>query len=85
MDRTLETALANKQNVVGVLCADSNGLLISAKGELKGSPAGRYTAISRAAASLCPDQQATVVIETASSSLVIKDYDSMTVAVRVNN
>jgi hypothetical protein len=29
MDRALESSLSTKPNVVGVLCADANGLLIS--------------------------------------------------------
>lgn len=84
MDRALEAALATaqKQPVKGLLCADANGLLISAKGELKGASAGRYTAISRAAAALCPEQQATVVIETANRNVVVRDYDGMTVVMR---
>ena len=85
MDRALEQALANRAQVKGTLSADSNGLLISATGELKGSPAGRFTSISRAASSLCPEQQATVVIETATGSLVLRDYDGMTVVLRLGN
>ena len=85
MDRALEQALASsaRQPVRGILAADSNGLLVASKGELKGSPAGRFTAISRAAASLCPEQQATVVVETASGQLVVREYDGMTVVVSV--
>ena len=83
MERTLEAALALKPAVTGLLCSDQNGLLISAKGELKGSPAGRFTTISRAAASLCPEQQATVVVEHQAGNLVIRDYDGMTVVLLV--
>jgi hypothetical protein len=84
MERAVE-ALANKAQVKGLLCSDANGLLISSAGELKGSPAGRFTAISRAAASLCPEQQATVVIETESAQIIVRDYDSMTVAIRCSS
>lgn len=111
MERALESALANKVFVKGLLCADSNGLLISAKGvslwrchaakmtfpisrpyslffphppgELKGAPAGRYCAISRAASSLCPEQAApTTIIETQTRNVVVRDYDAMTVVMR---
>jgi len=35
MDRALESSLSTKQNVVGVLCADSNGLLISGENSVR--------------------------------------------------
>jgi hypothetical protein len=35
MDRALESSLATKQNVLGVLCADANGLLISGESPLR--------------------------------------------------
>ena len=83
MDRSLENCLATKQNVVGVLCADGNGLLISSKGELDGALAGRYTSMLRHASSLAVDQPPpTVVIETQMHSIILRDYDTLTVAMK---
>jgi hypothetical protein len=87
MDRALESRLASKPQVKGVLCADSNGLLISAKGELESSSqySGRYASILRHAASLAVDQPPpTVVLETYSKSVVIRDYDNLTLVMRVD-
>jgi len=83
MDKALETSLGSKPFVKGLLCADANGLLIAAKGELQGAPAGRYCAIARQASSMCPDQAPpTVLIETASRNVVVRDYDNMVVVLR---
>jgi hypothetical protein len=55
----------------------------SEKGEMNGNLAGRYSSISRQAALLCRDQSCPVVtIETMSNRIVIKDYDTMTIALK---
>lgn len=78
------TAALSKPNVKGILCADQNGLLIVAKGELSGTLAGRLSNISRLASSLTVENTAphAVIIETADRSIVVKDYDSMTIALK---
>jgi Ragulator complex protein LAMTOR5 len=54
-----------------------------AKGEVVGSQAGRYTAISRTAASIHPDMSPpTILIETADRNILIKNYDSMTIVMK---
>mmetsp|Transcript_12629 Transcript_12629/g.12265 ORF Transcript_12629/g.12265 Transcript_12629/m.12265 type:complete len:91 (+) Transcript_12629:179-451(+) len=83
MDKALEQSLAAKPFIKGMLCADMNGLLITAKGEIDGSDAGRYSSISRQASSLHPDQAPpTVLIETNDRNILVKDYDSKTIVLR---
>ena len=54
-----------------------------ATGELTGSKAGRFASIAHQAASIHPDQAPpTVVIETRNRKVLVKDYDSMTIALR---
>jgi benzoyl-CoA reductase/2-hydroxyglutaryl-CoA dehydratase subunit BcrC/BadD/HgdB len=85
-DRVLDTSLSSKPSVEGVLCADANGLLIRAKGDISGSHAGKYTSIIRNASSLSADSSApaTVSIETASHRTIVKDYESMTIVLKCN-
>eukprot|EP01038_Epipyxis_sp_PR26KG_P009673 gene9673-13023_t len=86
MENALESSFVDKPFVKGFLCADNNGLLISAKGELEGASAGRFTAIFRNASLLNQEQTLpTVVIETEKRSVLIKEYDSMTVVLRCSS
>ena len=59
-------------------------IIIIAKGELSGDLAGRLSNISRLASSLTVENAAphAVIIETADRSIVVKDYDSMTIALK---
>ena len=50
---------------------------------LDGSLAGRYTSMLRHASSLAVDQPPpTVVIETQQHSIILRDYDTLTVAMK---
>ncbi len=63
-----------------MLCADSNGLLIASKGEMDPKLAGRFSSMVKNAALINPDvADPTILIETASRNIVVKNYDSMTV------
>ena len=55
----------------------------SANGELKGNLAGRFASIAHQAALIHADQPPpTVLIETRDRKVLVKDYDSMTIALR---
>mmetsp|Transcript_8775 Transcript_8775/g.14946 ORF Transcript_8775/g.14946 Transcript_8775/m.14946 type:complete len:89 (-) Transcript_8775:297-563(-) len=82
MNHALEASIKSNNSVKGILCADNNGLCISAVGELSAQQAGRYASISRTATSLNADTPATVLIETDESHILVKDYDSMTIVLK---
>lgn len=55
---------------------------IIAKGNLEGRLAGKFSAISKEAAGLSPEEQPpTVLIETLNHNVMVKDYDSMTIVI----
>ena len=88
MNQVLESALAAKPAVTGFLASDAEGLCITAKKDLRPSDAGKVVAIYSLAAELVDDASSTptVVIETdQGTDLLIKDYDSMVVAVSYRN
>ena len=83
MDQALENALASKSFIRGLLVSDRNGLSIASKGELHSSLSGRFSSISRAAAALEAEHTAPIVlIETEERNILVKEYDSLTVALR---
>lgn len=58
---------------------------LAAKGDLSANNAGTFTAIARLAGSLNDDTSTrapTVLIETNSGSILVKDYDAMTMTVK---
>jgi hypothetical protein len=56
---------------------------LAARGELNPQLAGRVTSISHLASTLGPEHSSpTVIIETTDRKIVVKDYDSMTIALR---
>ena len=78
----------NIYNIInqGLLCADSNGLAITSKGDLSPAFSGRYASLARHASSLYPDQSPpTILIETNERRIIVKDYDSMTVVMSLNS
>ena len=61
-------------------------MLFVAKGELSLGNSGRYTAISREAASIHPHLPHPIVtIETVDRRIIIKDYSSQTVVIRCSD
>lgn len=61
-------------------CRIHDFIFVVAKGEIDGKLAGRYASISRNASLINPEVAApTVLIESASRNIVVKNYDSMTV------
>lgn len=55
--------------------------IILVRGDMDGRLAGRFSAMSREAASLSPEQQPPVIlIETRDRHIVVKDYDNITLA-----
>lgn len=86
MERALIQAMNSKPFIKGLLCADSNGLAITSKGELSPAFAGRYSSLARHASSLYPDAgPPTILIETNERRIIVKDYDSMTVVMSLNS
>jgi len=56
----------------------------TAKGDMKGSLAGRYSNMLRTAGTLAIDQPPpTIIIETQNHSTIVRDYDTLTVAMKV--
>lgn len=83
MNHALESTLSSNSSVKGILCADSNGLCISAVGLLNPKNTGRFCAISRVASSLSPEcPPPTILIETRDMDILVKDYDGMTIVLK---
>mmetsp|Transcript_37032 Transcript_37032/g.37690 ORF Transcript_37032/g.37690 Transcript_37032/m.37690 type:complete len:96 (-) Transcript_37032:210-497(-) len=81
MNSSLDACLSSNKRVKGFICADTNGLCITAKGDLEANQAGRFVSIVRHAGLVAPDAApAMVLIETASDNILVKEYDSMTSA-----
>lgn len=58
---------------------------LPAKGDLSANSAGTFTAIARLASSLNDDSSTkapSVLIETATGSILVKDYDTMTMTIK---
>ena len=84
MEQALDMALSSKPFVKGALIADQNGLCIAAKGELGSELSGRFCSISKTAGTLDSDQAApSVLIETGDRNILVKEYDSLTVVLRI--
>jgi predicted regulator of Ras-like GTPase activity (Roadblock/LC7/MglB family) len=83
MNQALDNVIASKSAVTGFLCADSNGLCISAKKDFKEKDAGTVSAIYAMATELTEDSSSSpiIVIEMETKNILIKEYDSMVVAV----
>mmetsp|Transcript_30139 Transcript_30139/g.87788 ORF Transcript_30139/g.87788 Transcript_30139/m.87788 type:complete len:83 (-) Transcript_30139:138-386(-) len=66
-----------------VLCNDSNGLCLLSNAELDPATAGAFTTLLEHAAALAPEMEgnATILIETDTRNIVVRDYDGLTVAV----
>lgn len=88
MNQALESTLSAKPALTGFLASDAEGLCITAKRDLSPRDAGRVVSIYNLAAELVDDASSTptIVIETdQGSDILIKDYDSMVVAVSYRN
>lgn len=81
MNAAIENALSSKPGVTGFLCADSNGLCLVAKKDLKEKDSGKLVEIYNLAATLLDDESPTIVIETENKEILIKDYNSTVVCV----
>lgn len=86
----------DRSTVGGVLCNDASGLCLIAKGALRAEDSGVYTNLVRLASQLSPSQRnqqsslgmATnnhplISLEMQDSSVLVKEYDGRTVAIRV--
>ena len=88
MNQVLESALTAKPAVTGFLASDAEGLCITAKKDFRPQDAGKVVSIYNLAAELVDEDSSTptIVIETdQGTDLLIKDYDSMIVAVSYKN
>jgi len=69
-------------SVTGVLCVDADGLCVAAQGSASKASSGLMSAIASQAASLRPDAPAPVVVlESDSTTTLIKSHSGTTVAV----
>lgn len=84
----------DRAGVGGILCNDSNGLCLVSKGNMNSdNESGVYTSLVRLASQLTPYQQASmnnenppsplITVETNSTSILVKEYDGHTVAIKV--
>lgn len=82
----------DRAGVGGILCNDPNGLCLISKGNMDSDAnSGAYTSLVRLASQLQPNQQQQndtspaplITIETDETSILIKEYDGHTVAMRV--
>ena len=83
-----------RADVGGIMCNDPNGLCLVSKGKMDGDKdSGVYTSLARLASQLSPQQHATInnesppapliTIETDTTSILVKEYDGHTVAMKV--
>ena len=86
----------DRADVGGFLCNDPSGLCLISRGDMNSdNDSGVYTSLVRLASQLSPHQKATmnnesvpaplITIETDASSILVKEYDGHTVAMKVPN
>ncbi|XP_033647187.1 ragulator complex protein LAMTOR5-like [Asterias rubens] len=82
LERLLEETMTGP-GVVGVLCADKQGLCLSAKGTALPESAGLITALSQQAALLKPESTATPVIclESDKGNILVKSHEDTTLVI----
>merc|ERR1711924_489127 len=75
--------LMQDESVTGVLCADQQGLCLSARGDAKAEAAGALSALGSHAQQLgAPDQGAAVVIlDTNSSNILVTSTEDLLTAI----
>lgn len=83
MEGLLSGLVDATDEVIGVACNDMNGLCLGAKGEVNRAKSGFLTSIVRRASQLDGNSldSPMVVIESESSTILVKEYDGLTVAV----
>ena len=83
MESLLSGIVDSSDEVTGVVCNDVNGLCLGAKGQVNREKSGFLTSVARRASQLEVDSLDTpmVVIESQTSSILVKEYDGLTVAV----
>ncbi|KAI0240148.1 Ragulator complex protein LAMTOR5 [Lamellibrachia satsuma] len=82
LDRQLEE-LMNTPGVTGVVCADSKGLCLAAKGVGERTAAGLFSSVTQQAGQLHPDIKTSPVVclETDQSMILLKNHSSVTTAI----
>ena len=80
----------DRADVGGILCNDPNGLCLVSKGNMNSDESGGvYTSLARLASQLSPHNESLpaplVTIETESTSILVKEYNGHTVAMKVPN
>uniref|UniRef100_A0A7R9YDN0 Late endosomal/lysosomal adaptor and MAPK and MTOR activator 5 n=1 Tax=Pinguiococcus pyrenoidosus TaxID=172671 RepID=A0A7R9YDN0_9STRA len=86
MQAVLEKVVSEDEAVLGVVCNDANGLCLGTAGETFGGKPAFLTSLVRRAAllgvpSLGDKGTPMVVIESEEKRMLVKDYDSLTVAI----
>ncbi|XP_013395099.1 ragulator complex protein LAMTOR5 homolog [Lingula anatina] len=86
MEKALERQLdetMNNPGVVGVLCADKQGLCLGARGTGERQTCGLITSLAETAQKLHPDESSSPVIsiETDNMQILIKSKEGITTAV----
>lgn len=81
MEGPVEAAMADAtaaDGVVGIMCIDENGLLISAKGDIEARKVGHVANLEKSAASLEPTSARPIVcIEADGYNLLVKREDGL--------
>ncbi|KAK2175994.1 hypothetical protein NP493_693g00024 [Ridgeia piscesae] len=82
LDRHLEE-LMSTPGVTGVVCADTKGLCLAAKGVGERASSGLFSSIAQQAAQLHPDSKTSPVVclETDQSMILLKNHNSVTTAI----
>ncbi|XP_022081031.1 ragulator complex protein LAMTOR5-like [Acanthaster planci] len=82
LERLLDETLSNP-GVVGVLCADKQGLCLSAKGTASPESSGIVVALSQQAALLKPETSTTPVIclESDKGNVLVKSHEGTTLVI----
>ena len=65
---------------ISILCNDSNGLSLVGN-EIDSSKSGLLNSLLHDAATLCTDSSPIILIETDERSIIVREYDSLIVAI----
>jgi len=85
MEHNLQESISNilsQPGVVGIVCADANGLCLNAQGSAQAGASGFVKSLAQRAKTISSSHSNPIVcVETETTNIFIKDHDNITTAV----
>jgi len=86
MEKVLDKCLSDTMNIpgiVGIICADSQGLCLQCKGKVSNHSAGLVTYLAETAAKLEPQskEKPVIILESDTTNVFIKSVGNVTTAI----